>query len=116
MRSISLRNLLRSSLCNDFAASGSPFGSHVDEIVRAVQARVNIAAIYKCWLKWQIDNRCVRRDSEGMKKKRTEEGHSPEEMRVLMHAYIAKSAQRLRKRLREEWKKQIIEPLVIVFS
>jgi len=72
--------------------------------------------MYECWLKWQIDNRCVRRDSEGMKKKRTEEGHSPEEMRVLMHAYIAKSAQRLRKRLREEWKKQIIEPLVIVFS
>jgi len=47
-----------------------------------------------------------------MKKKRSakrKEGYSPAEMRAHMHAYIKASAERLRKELRETWKKQRAE-------
>jgi len=48
----------------------------------------------------------------GMKRKKTQkvkEGYSSEELRVHMHAYIKASAERLRKDLREAWKKRASE-------
>ncbi|MEY4747006.1 MAG: hypothetical protein RLZZ416_55 [Candidatus Parcubacteria bacterium] len=48
-----------------------------------------------------------------MKKKKKvakqEEGYSPAELRIQMHAYIKASALRLRNELRETWKKQQAE-------
>lgn len=45
----------------------------------------------------------------GMTRKKIQkekEGYSPEELRVHMHAYIKASAERLRKELRDAWRKQ----------
>ena len=43
------------------------------------------------------------------KAQKVKEGYSSEELRVHMHAYIKASAERLRKDLREAWKKRASE-------